>query len=40
MLRVRDAGQPLRDSTAAWFEQNVRRLSVETSLEHVTGSYA
>ncbi|HEX6714686.1 MAG TPA: hypothetical protein VF066_14940, partial [Thermoleophilaceae bacterium] len=40
MLRVRDGGQPLRDATAAWFERNVGRLSVETSLERVTRSYA
>jgi glycosyltransferase involved in cell wall biosynthesis len=40
MLRVRDAGQAMRDSTADWFERNVDRLSVETSLEQVTRSYA
>jgi glycosyltransferase involved in cell wall biosynthesis len=40
MLRVRDAGQEMRDSTAGWFERNVARLSVETSLERVTRSYS
>jgi hypothetical protein len=30
----------MRDSTAEWFERNVERLSVETSLEQVTRSYA
>ncbi len=39
MLRVRDAGQPLRDSTADWFERNIERLSVETSLAQVVASY-
>jgi glycosyltransferase involved in cell wall biosynthesis len=39
MLRVRGAGQAMRDSTAAWFERNVERLSVETSLERVSASY-
>src|SRR4051794_4161610 len=40
MLRVRDAGQAMRESTAAWFDRNVERLSVETSLRRVSDSYA
>jgi glycosyltransferase involved in cell wall biosynthesis len=39
MLRVRDSGQPLRTSTAAWFQRNVKRLSVDSSLEQVVRSY-
>jgi glycosyltransferase involved in cell wall biosynthesis len=39
ILRVRDAGQALRDSTAAWYAQNARRLSLAESLERVASAY-
>ncbi len=37
---VHDAGFPLRESTAAWFGQNVGALSLESSLRTVLDSYA
>jgi glycosyltransferase involved in cell wall biosynthesis len=40
ILRVRDAGPDLRASTAAWFERNAARLSLETSLDRVAAAYA
>jgi glycosyltransferase involved in cell wall biosynthesis len=40
ILRVHDAGDALRASTAAWFARNARRLSLESSLESVAASYA
>jgi glycosyltransferase involved in cell wall biosynthesis len=40
ILRVRDAGPALRDSTAAWFERNAQRLSLERSLDRVAAVYA
>jgi glycosyltransferase involved in cell wall biosynthesis len=40
ILRVRDHGRPLRDSTRAWFVRNARRLSIDGSLELVSGSYS
>ena len=40
ILRVRDAGPALRASTAAWFERNARRLSLEASLDQVAAAYA
>jgi glycosyltransferase involved in cell wall biosynthesis len=40
ILRVRDAGPALRESTAAWFATNARRLSLESSLQEVVRSYA
>jgi glycosyltransferase involved in cell wall biosynthesis len=39
ILRVRDGGQALRESTAGWFGENARRLSLERSLERVVESY-
>jgi glycosyltransferase involved in cell wall biosynthesis len=39
ILRVRSAGQSLRDSTVRWFEANAGRLSLEQSLETVVSSY-
>lgn len=39
ILRVVDAGEPLRDRTRAWFAANARRLSLESSLEAVAASY-
>ena len=40
ILRVRDAGPALRESTAAWYADNARRLSLEDSLERVAAAYA
>jgi len=40
ILRVRAAGTPLRDSTAAWFARHAPRLSIESSLEVVARDYA
>jgi glycosyltransferase involved in cell wall biosynthesis len=39
ILRVHEAGDALRASTARWFEQNARRLSLESSLETVVAAY-
>src|SRR4051812_47154231 len=39
ILRVRDAGAALRESTAAWYAGNARRLSLEDSLERVAAAY-
>ena len=39
ILRVADAGQALRDSTAAWFARNVSRLSLNGSLATVLAAY-
>jgi glycosyltransferase involved in cell wall biosynthesis len=39
VLRVHEAGDALRASTADWFERNGRRLSLETSLETVVDAY-
>jgi glycosyltransferase involved in cell wall biosynthesis len=36
---VHEAGEPLRQSTAAWFAANADRLSLRRSLETVAGSY-
>jgi glycosyltransferase involved in cell wall biosynthesis len=40
ILRVRDAGDPLRERTAAWFARNAQRLSIESSLDTVVRDYA
>jgi glycosyltransferase involved in cell wall biosynthesis len=40
IVRVRDAGMALRESTASWFERNAARLSLESSLQRVLESYA
>jgi len=40
ILRVRAAGEPLRQSTAAWFERNRERLSLTSSLDRVAAAYA
>jgi glycosyltransferase involved in cell wall biosynthesis len=40
IVRVHDAGIGLRESTAAWFSENARRLSLECSLRTVLESYA
>jgi glycosyltransferase involved in cell wall biosynthesis len=39
ILRVRTAGPPLRERTAAWFAANARRLSLEASLDTVAAAY-
>jgi len=39
IVRVRDAGMALRESTSAWYGRNARRLSIEASLETVLASY-
>jgi glycosyltransferase involved in cell wall biosynthesis len=40
IVRVYEAGAALRESTARWFAENARRLSLESSLETVLASYA
>jgi glycosyltransferase involved in cell wall biosynthesis len=40
IVRVHEGGEALRESTAAWFARNARRLSLESSLESVASSYA
>lgn len=40
ILRVHAAGHTLRDSTAAWYERNADRLSLDRSLETVLAAYA
>jgi glycosyltransferase involved in cell wall biosynthesis len=40
IIRVVDAGEPLRERTRAWFATNARRLSLGESLEVVVRSYA
>jgi glycosyltransferase involved in cell wall biosynthesis len=39
MLRVRDAGPALRASTAAWYAENARSLSLDDSLARVAAAY-
>jgi glycosyltransferase involved in cell wall biosynthesis len=39
ILRVHEAGDALRASTAEWFARNARRLSLEGSLETVVAAY-
>jgi glycosyltransferase involved in cell wall biosynthesis len=39
IVRVHEAGGELRTSTAAWFERNARRLSLDNSLDVVARSY-
>jgi glycosyltransferase involved in cell wall biosynthesis len=40
IMRVREAGPPLRASTTAWFARNARRLSLDESLDRVAAAYA
>jgi glycosyltransferase involved in cell wall biosynthesis len=40
IVRVHEAGAALRTSTAEWFVRNARRLSLDSSLDVVAGSYA
>ncbi len=39
VVRVHEAGRALRESTARWFAENAQRLSLESSLRTVLGSY-
>jgi glycosyltransferase involved in cell wall biosynthesis len=39
IVRVHEAGQALRESTARWFAENAERLSLEHSLREVLASY-
>ena len=39
ILRVREGGDALRASTAAWYAENARSLSLADSLEHVAAAY-
>jgi len=40
ILRVHAGGPALREATAAWFERNADRLSLDRSLETVLAAYA
>jgi glycosyltransferase involved in cell wall biosynthesis len=40
IVRVHEAGMTMRQSSASWFAENARRLSLESSLEAVLASYA
>jgi glycosyltransferase involved in cell wall biosynthesis len=40
ILEVHGAGTAMRLSTAAWFERNARRLSLDSSLERVLAAYS
>jgi glycosyltransferase involved in cell wall biosynthesis len=40
IVRARDAGPALRESTADWFGRNARRLSLASSLDRVAEAYA
>jgi glycosyltransferase involved in cell wall biosynthesis len=40
IVSVHEAGMALRESTARWFSENAERLSLESSLRAVLGSYA
>lgn len=39
IVRVHAAGPALREATAAWFDRNARRLSLDGSLESVSAAY-
>jgi glycosyltransferase involved in cell wall biosynthesis len=40
ILHIHEAGWALRQSTADWFQRNAERLSIESSLQVVLGTYA
>jgi glycosyltransferase involved in cell wall biosynthesis len=40
IVRIHEAGAALRASTAAWFEANAERLSIDASLDVVAARYA
>jgi glycosyltransferase involved in cell wall biosynthesis len=39
ILEIHHAGTSLRKTTAAWYDDNARRLSLENSLDQVLASY-
>jgi glycosyltransferase involved in cell wall biosynthesis len=39
IVRVHEGGEALRERTRAWFARNARRLSLDSSLEVVSGAY-
>jgi glycosyltransferase involved in cell wall biosynthesis len=39
IIRISQAGEPLRESTAAWYRRNATRLSLSHSLDRVVGIY-
>jgi hypothetical protein len=39
LVRVHEAGEGLRQSTADWYRQNAERLSLASSLEAVLATY-
>jgi glycosyltransferase involved in cell wall biosynthesis len=39
IVRVREAGEAMRESTVAWYAENAERLSVESSLQTVLAGY-
>ena len=39
IIRISQAGEPLRESTAAWYRRNATRLSLSHSLDRVVASY-
>lgn len=40
IVRVAEAGRPLRDSTSRWFAENAQRLSLSTSMQELLDGYA
>jgi glycosyltransferase involved in cell wall biosynthesis len=40
IVRVHEAGARLRETTAAWYERNAQRLSLDSSLAAVVEAYA
>jgi glycosyltransferase involved in cell wall biosynthesis len=40
IVRIHDAGRAMRESTAAWFADNARELSLAGSLDAVAAAYA
>jgi glycosyltransferase involved in cell wall biosynthesis len=40
IVRIRDAGFPLRESTLEWFRRHAERLSLDSSLQLVLAEYA
>ena len=40
IVRIHEAGSPMRDATLAWYRRNERRLSLENSLDTVVAAYS
>ena len=40
IVRVHEAGQPLRERTAGWFDTNAERISLQRSLDRLADLYA